>query len=92
MKKLFLGVLFFAGTTMALAQVEKQDDQQEAIHDKIEQESQPSAQVTQERNTRIEAQRIENEKAAKRAEKKVAKKLAREKAKQRAVSPAPSKK
>lgn len=82
MKNLFLGLLFLAGTTMALAQVEKQDDQQEVIQDKIEQEPQPSAQMTQERNTRIEAQRLENERVAKRAEKRAAKK---KQAKQSAV-------
>ncbi len=78
MKKLFLGMLFFAGTTAALAQMEKQNNQQGAIQDKMEQEPQPSAQMTQERNARIEAQRLENLRVAKRAEKRAAKKQAKQ--------------
>ncbi len=77
MKNLFLGMLFFAGTTMALAQADKQDDQQEVIQDKMEQEPLPPAQVRQERSARIEAQRIENERVVKKAEKKVAKRQAK---------------
>ena len=81
MKKLVLSLLFLAGTTVAMAQVDKVDDQQENIQDKIQQEPQLPAQLDMERNARIEAQRQENEKAAA----KKARKLAKAQAKQAAV-------
>ncbi len=81
MKKLFLALLFFAGTTVALSQVDKVDDRQETDQDKIQQEPLLPAQINLERNTRIETQRIQNEKSAT----KRAKKLAREKAKEESV-------
>lgn len=77
MKKLFLAMLFFAGTTITLAQVDKQEDRQENDQDKIQQEPQRPAQLNLERTTRIEAERIQNEKNAKRAAKKLAKKNAK---------------
>lgn len=80
MKKIVATLLFFAGTTVTFAQVEKVDDRQETDQDRIEQFQQPSAQVDLERRTRIEAQRIQNEKA----EKKRAKKLVKEKRKEEA--------
>lgn len=78
-------MLFFVGTTAALAQMEKQNNQQGAIQDKMEQEPQPSAQMTQERNARIEAQRLENLRVAKRAEKRAEKRAAKKQAKQAAA-------
>ncbi len=81
MKKIFLALLFFAGTTLALAQVDKVDDRQETDQDKIQQEPLLPAQINLERNSRIEMQRIQNEKAAT----KRAKKIAREKAKENGV-------
>jgi len=88
MKKLFLTILFFAGTMVTLAQVEKVDDRQETDQDKIQQEPQSNAQIDLERRTRIEQQRTQNETAAK----KTAKKLARKKARQEGVSREPVKK
>ena len=85
MKKLFLALLFFAGTAMALAQAEKQDDRQEVDQDKIQQEPQRTSQLQLERAARIEAQRLENERVAKKAVKRAARKAAKEKAKQAAV-------
>jgi hypothetical protein len=85
MKKIFLALLFFATTTIALAQVEKQDDRQEVDLDKIQQEPQRPAQIAQERAVRVEAQRLQNEKTATKAAKKKARKSAREKAKQPVV-------
>lgn len=85
MKKIFLAILFFATTTIALAQAEKQDDRQEVDLDKMQQEPQQPTQVNLERAVRIEAQRVQNEKAAAKAAKKRARKLAREKTKQTVV-------
>jgi hypothetical protein len=73
MKKLLFALLFFAGTTVAMAQVDKVDDQQENVQDKIQQEPQRPAQIDMERNARIEAQRIENERVAAKKAKKLAK-------------------
>jgi hypothetical protein len=73
MKKLILSFVFFAGTAIAVAQVEKESDRQEVDQDKIQQESPHPAQRDQERAARIEAQRTYNLKI----EKKKAKKLAR---------------
>ncbi|WP_396146473.1 hypothetical protein [Flavobacterium sp.] len=89
MKKAMLMILLFAGISFSSAQVEKQDDRQENILDKIEQEPQRPTQVRLERASKIEAQRIHAEKKdEKRAEKKakrLARKLAREKARQPSV-------
>ncbi len=73
MKKLVLSFVFFAGTAIAVAQVEKESDRQEVDQDKIQQEPPRPAQMDQERAARIEAQRTYNLKI----EKKKAKKLAR---------------
>jgi hypothetical protein len=73
MKKLILSFVFFAGTAIAVAQVEKESDRQEVDQDKIQQELPRPAQMDQERAARIEAQRTYNLKI----EKKKAKKLAR---------------
>jgi hypothetical protein len=85
MKKIVLALLFFATTTIAFAQVEKQDDRQEIDLDKIQQEPQQPVQIAQERAVRVEAQRLQNEKTATKTAKKKARKLAREKAKQPVV-------
>lgn len=81
MKKLFLAILFFATTTIAFAQAEKQDERQEVDLDKIQQEPQQPAQMDMERSARVVAQRLQNEKTAAKAAKRKARKLAREKAK-----------
>ncbi len=73
MKKLLFALLFFAGTTVAMAQVDKVDDHQENDQDKIQQEPQRPAQIDMERNARIDAQRIENERVATKKAKKLAK-------------------
>lgn len=85
MKKAMLVILFFAGITFSSAQVEKQDDRQENILDKIEQEPQRPTQVRLERSAKIEAQRIQDEKKAEKKAKRLARKLAREKARQPSV-------
>ena len=69
MKNLFISMLFLAGTSLLQAQTEKQDEQQESIQDKIQQEPPPNTQIDLERRSRIEAQRIQNEKAALKREK-----------------------
>jgi hypothetical protein len=73
MKKLVLSFVFFAGTAIAVAQVENQSDRQEADQNKIQQEPQRPAERIQERAARIDAQRNYNLKI----EQKKAKKLAR---------------
>jgi len=85
MKKVMLVILLFAGITMSSAQVEKQDDRQERIQDKIEQEPLPSTEVRVELASKIEAKRIHDEKIAEKKAKKLARKQAREKSRQPAV-------
>ena len=77
MKKLFLSFLFFAGTAITFAQVDKDDDRQETDMDRLEQETQPPAQNNLEQNIRIESERAKNEKAAKELAEKEAKEKAR---------------
>jgi len=85
MKKAMLVILLFAGISFSSAQVEKDDDRQETILDKIEQEPQLPSQVTLERSAKIEAQRIQDEKRAEKKAKRLARKLAREKARQPSI-------
>ena len=73
MKKLLVLLFFVAGTSISLAQVEKLDSRQESDQDRIQQQPQLPAQVNMERNARIEAQRIQNEKDARKKAKKLAK-------------------
>lgn len=80
MKKRLVMLMFFVGTAITFAQVDKVDDSEEQYLDQMEQFQQPPAQVDLERRTRVEAQRIQNEKE----EKKRAKKLAKEKRKEEA--------
>ncbi len=82
MKTAFLVIFLFLGITMATAQVEKQDDRQENILDKIDQEPQQPSQITVERASRIEAKRTQDEKKAEKKAKKIARIQARDKAKQ----------
>ncbi|KAB1157747.1 hypothetical protein [Flavobacterium luteum] len=82
MKTAFLVILLFLGITMATAQVEKLDDHQEIILDKIDQEPQQPSQISVERASRIEAKRTQDEKKAEKRAKKIARKQARDKAKQ----------
>lgn len=79
MRKLLLVMLFFAGTTITIAQ----EDRQENDQDKIQQETPRPAQLNLERTSRIEAQSTKEEKIAKRG----AKKLAKANAKQATASP-----
>ena len=81
MKKLILSLLFFAGTAIAVAQTEKQDNRQEADLDKMQQEPQRPTQVQQERAARIESERLHAEKVALKKAKKQAKKQAKKAAK-----------
>ncbi len=87
MKKAMLMLLLFAGISFSSAQVEKDDDRQENILDKIEQEPQRPAQVAFERDSRFEAKRIYNEKKAEKKAKRVAKRLARKLAREKARQP-----
>jgi hypothetical protein len=80
MKKRLVMLMFLVGTAITFAQVEKVDDSEEQYLDQMEQFQEPPAQLDLERRTKIEAQRIQNEKE----EKKRAKKLAKEKRKQEA--------
>lgn len=81
MKKIILSLLFFAGTAMAVAQTEKQDNRQEADLDKMQQEPQRPTQVQQERAARIESERLRAEKVALKKSKKKSKKQAKKEAK-----------
>ena len=82
MKKLMIILFFLASTTFVTAQVDRTIENDESIQDKIQQEPPVPAQTNLERNTRIEMQRLENEKIAKKKERKLARKLAKEKSKQ----------
>jgi hypothetical protein len=82
MKKLMIILFFLASTTFVTAQVDRTTENDESIQDKIQQEPPSPAQANLERNARIEMQRLENEKIAKKREKKLARKLAKEKSKQ----------
>jgi hypothetical protein len=84
MKNIYYALLFFATTTIAFAQVEKQDDRQEVDLDKIQQEPQRPAQVIMERAAKLEAVRLQNEKVLTKAAKKRARKEARVKARENA--------
>lgn len=79
MKNAILAVLFFAGISFSSAQIDMQDDFQETILDKLEQEPLPPTQVLIERTSKLEAQRLHNEKKAERRAKRLAKKLAKQK-------------
>jgi hypothetical protein len=96
MKKLWIAMLFFAGTTIALGQVERQDDRQENDQDKIDQQPQSPDQVLQERRARVEAQSVQYEKESKQRDAQQAKEkqiqLAKEKAKTPSVIKRPLKK
>ena len=85
MKTAFLVILLFVGITMATAQVEKQEEHQENILDKIEQEPPQPSQITVERASRIEAKRTQDEKKAEKRAKEIARIQARDKAKQSPV-------
>jgi hypothetical protein len=82
MKKLMIILFFLASTTFVTAQVDRTTENDESIQDKIQQEPPVPAQTNLERNARIEMQRLENEKMAKKKERKLARKLAKEKSKQ----------
>lgn len=61
MKKIFIAVAFFAGIGFASAQIDKDDNPQADIQDKIQQEPPRSTEIQQERAARIDAQRKKNE-------------------------------
>ncbi len=65
MKKLFLAILFFAGSSLTYSQVEKLEDRQEQDQDKMQQLPDRPAQLDLERRILKDAQRNETEKKAK---------------------------
>lgn len=96
MKKLWIAMLFFVGTTIAFGQTEKQDDHQENDQDKIDQQPQAPDQVLQERRAKVAAQSAQYEKESKERDVQQAKEkeaqLAKEKAKKPTVIKRPLKK
>ncbi|TPD70441.1 hypothetical protein [Flavobacterium microcysteis] len=61
MKKIFIAVAFFAGIGFASAQIDKDDNPQADIQDKIQQEPPRSTEIQQERAAKIDAERKKNE-------------------------------
>jgi hypothetical protein len=73
MKKVLLSLLFVTSSTVAFAQIEKRDDPQEIDQDKIQQEPQRPSQLEIERSIRIDGQRQQNEKRARKIAKRKSK-------------------
>ncbi|MEZ0006552.1 hypothetical protein ABH942_001922 [Flavobacterium sp. 28YEA47A] len=61
MKKIFIAIAFFAGIGFASAQVDRDDNPQADIQDKIQQEPPRSTEIQQERAARIDAEKKKNE-------------------------------